>query len=354
MRSFFLLSLISLLIAAPGRSELGSEPVSVSVSTGETRSHPIASLPEGPFEIIASIDPSTREGGDLQALACLQLGWPNSTAAVLRSEEPLVYGFEVREGNGIGFWESWLGDTNATHNDPAPLPPGWADQTKYQLPNRFAPRDKPYQVRIVGIPGKRGTTLRIFFEHFDRPLEEHQFPGQLSGSSVVAISSLGGIEPNKNTSSFTVSISPLSEEEAAGDPTPRETVLRAIDFSRPEMQSVAASIREGDLDEAGRLFLRHLRTRNEPKGPDWEEVEDVVLHPDYREIARANLAGSYGNSGWFGDFAPQWTDANGETHRRVHPDGTINWSRENGHLNRHFHWVALAKTWEETGDSRYA
>ena len=99
-----------------------------------------------------------------------------------------------------------------------------------------------------------------------------------------------------------------------------------------------------------------MRTRTDPPGPTWEHVSDRQLVSNWKEVADEVLAGRYGTLGFSTNFAESWTDPNGETHRWVTQADPLqlNWERENGHLNRHFHWVSLAKAWDETRDVRYA
>ena len=326
----------------------------LTTAAGESRVEYLGNLPEGVFVIEGAVDPSTEPGGHLQAVATVMLGWSSEEVPVLRSRDVPSIGFEIREGSGRGMWEVWIDGVNETTRQPDPEPPGWVRGGEYQQPHQFLQRDVAYPVRIVGQPDGNGTKLEFFFEHFDRPVATHRVARGLSGLPVHLLSNYGGKERAVNTSRFEIEIRAIALEEAKRVPSPREVVLNALDFSRPELNAVAAARRKGNEELAGQLLLRHLRQRTKPRGPTWEEVAEVVLHPDYRTIAAENVAGLYGNLGWYAQFDSEWTDANGETHVRVLPDGSINWARENGHLNRHFHWVALAKTWEETRDPKYA
>ena len=110
------------------------------------------------------------------------------------------------------------------------------------------------------------------------------------------------------------------------------------------MKEVAKCWNDGQKKEAGRLLLKHFRFRSKPAGPD---INEVANDPNYQKVADEVLANRYGTLGWGAQFADRWTDANGKVHRWVLDDGSINWRRENGHLNRHFHWVALAKAFHD-------
>ncbi len=351
----FPLHLSRAIIFLCGGALVAAEPVHVETSPGQTRHVAIATLPPGAFVIEGEVDPALVEGGDLQAVATILLGWGGTGEPSSRSTEDPAIGFEMREGNSIGSWQIWIDGTNETSRKPDPEPAGWYEASPYQRPDQFLQRDGAYPVRITGIPrADGGTLLRFYFLHFDRPVAEHRVNRRLSGAPVHILATLGGNGTEASASRFSLGVREVSAEEANSEPSPLEIVIEALDLSRPEMEPVDSALQKGDRDEAGRRLLRHFQTRSQPRGPSWEEVADVVLHPDYLTIANENLSGRYGNAGWFSQFAAEWTDANGETHSRVLPDGSINWARENGHLNRHFHWVALAKTWEETGDPKYA
>lgn len=324
------------------------------LTPSEPRHEVVGILPTGAFILEGALDPSLTPGGNLQAVAAISFGWDEAETPVVRNTETPNVTLELREGNGLGSWTVWVDGVNESEREPVPKPAGWGLHPEYQRFNRFRQRDGAYRIKIAGIPQGDTTLFRFYFEHFDRPLYEQLVERSFAGTAVHALVPAGNQDTVGNQSRFSLTLGGVTEEDAATDPNPTEVVLRALDYSRPEFAPIAAAVREGNLEAAGRLFLRHMRTRNQPNGPRWEEVSNTVLHPDYRTIAKENLEGRYGNLGWFSQFDSQWTDANGEVHLRVLPDGTINWARENGHLNRHFHWVALAKSYEETGQAKYA
>lgn len=79
-----------------------------------------------------------------------------------------------------------------------------------------------------------------------------------------------------------------------------------------------------------------------------------MAHPEFVTVAKEAVAGRYAKLGWWANFASEWTDADGRTHKWVLPNGSVNWARDNGHLNRHFHWVAMAAAWRKTGEATFA
>ena len=322
------------------------------VRTGDTKHEAAGPLPGGAFVIEGEIDPSVTPGGDLQAVASVLLGWTSETTPETRSRETPAIAFEFREGSGIGSWEIWIDGINETTRHPNPKPPGWAWGGKYQQPHLFRQRDGAYPFRIVGIPEEEGNTrLRFFFRHFDRPVAEHRVQHAMASSLVILHATLGGNQEAQETSNFEVQIRNATEAEFSPEMSPRDIVLDALDLDHPALGEIASVLEAGDREMAGRLILDHFRDRDQPRGPSLDEYEhggnDI-------EIADNSLAGRYGTLGWFSRFAPEWTDANGETHPWILPDGAINWARENGHLNRHFHWVAYALADRQTGDPKYA
>ena len=336
-------------------ADLVSAEFTIETKSGKWQHQACERLPDGAFVVEGSVDPSSEPGGDLQAVASVLLGWRSESIPAPRSTEVPSIAFEVREGNGIGSWEVWIDGVNETARQPNPKPASWAWDGQNQLPNQFTQRDGSYPIRIVGVPQRDGATLlRFYFQHLDRPVAEHFVRHPLAGTKVFAITVLGGNSDAENSASFDLHSKSIPSKEANSDWTPREAVLRALDLSRPELKPIADALEKDAMDLAGRLLLGHFRTRSSPKGPSWDEVKDVVLHPDYAKVANETLKGSYGTVGWFSQFATHWKDANGKTHQWVNPDGTLNWARDNGHFNRHFHWCALAKAWEESRDARYA
>ncbi len=336
---------------------LAQETVRLQASPQETQSR-VLSGPDPDaecFSIEARIDPVEVEGGDFQMLASLALGLPDDAGD--RTRQSLM--LDLREGNGRAVYTFWHRDKTLSRNEPDPKPPGWRDSGEFQHPDELMLRDGGGQkVRLVVWPEGEGSKVRLFLDEMDRPKEEHSLDERISVGVVKLFATRGGqeAEPTRTSVFSDIEFKELSVEEAQALPGFSEIVLRAIDFSHPEMAPVAAAIQKGDRELAGKLLLRHMRTRTSPKGPSLDEVEPVILHPDWKRIADETLAGRYGTKGYFTEFTDAWTDTNGDTHRWVLEEEPlrINWPRDNGNLNRHFHWLSLAKAWEATDDGRYA
>lgn len=303
------------------------------------------------FEITFTLDPSTTEGGNMQAVSAIAIG-VNPDKPLLRDPDADQVEIDLREGSGRGFFEIWNGNKNLTMEKPDPFPPGWMDQKEYQMPHVFLQREGAYPVKLIVTPEGNGSLLRVYFDHFDRTVAEHSLGHSFTPKNLTFFSTLGGGDITSNTAVLSnFQIREIPEEAAQADREPWETILRGLNYSIPELKPVADAIRKGNMDNARTMFLRHMRTRNRPAGPDIEAEE---MHPDYKEITRAALKGEYGTTGWFAGIAPGWTDAAGEYHSWVNEDGTVNWKRCNGHLNRHFHWVAMAKVYHENDDADIA
>lgn len=327
------------------------EAMSISARRGEHVHRVLDKLPQGGFAIDARIDPSTKPGGNLQAVSALVLGWDDKrTKPSLRCETVPHVAFELREGSGRGFWEVWIDGENQTSAIPDPKPAGWMDNSPYQAHHVFRQRDGAYSIRITGVPDDGETILRFYVEHMDRPVAVHRVTRQLHAAPI-AITSLGGQQNATNTATFDVRAQSTDAVDAKESLAPWQIVLQALDYERAELKEVKEAVDGGDTENAKKLFLQHMRERSMPRGPALNTFE---MHPNYRNVADAAIHNRYGRLGWFDDFAEQWTDAAGESHSFVLPNGTINWGRDHGHLNRHFHWVALALADHETSDPRYA
>lgn len=328
-----------------------SQPVHLDPATGQSRHFVLPPPPDSPFVIEGTVDPVTSAGGELQAVASIVLGWPGDTPPQPRSRQQPCVNFEIREGSGIGSWEVWIDGINETTREPRPEPAGWAKRGKYQLPNLFRQRDGAYPVRIVGLPRDGGTLLQFFFDHLDRPVAEHLVRHHIADRPVIAHALLGGNKPAQIRAEFDLTIRSLDSDEPVTTPSARDIVLAALDLEHPALVRVAEAIAADDKPTAAQLFLDHMRTRKQPLGPSLDEFGELGNH---LEIASEVLAGRYGTVGWFSQFASQWTDANGTVHPWILENGSVNWARENGHLNRHFHWVSLAFAHRETSEPAYA
>ncbi len=302
--------------------------------------------------IDVNVDPSTTLGGNDQAVSAILLGWGNeSVTPRFRNATVPHVSFEIREGNGRGFWEIWIDGKNQTSPIPNPKPDGWMDTTPYQFHNVFRQRDGTYSMRVVGIPQQEETILRFYVEHMDRPVAEHRVKNAVQAIAPIAIASLGGQQDVTNTATFAIESKAISPDMANASPKPWEIVLQALDYKRPELADVAAAMKAGKTSKAKSLFLQHMRKRKLPAGPKLDTFE---MHPNYRKVADSVVNNQYGRIGWFDDFASEWTDASGIKRSFMLPDKTVDWVHDNGHLNRHFHWVALAYADNESNNDRYA
>lgn len=320
------------------------------LGAGESAHRSLGTVPDGAFIIEGSFDPSLRTGGDLQSVAAIILGWEGSGVPETRSRNVPSVAFEIREGNGMGFWEVWIDGINETLRQPNPKPPGWAWDGKNQQPHHFSQRDGPYPFKLVAVPRGNGQTdLKFYVLHFDRPVAEHRVSHRLAELPFYSHGSFGGKGASGNLE-VSLSVRGVSAEELPAAPSPRDLVLGALDLEHPDLAEVAASIRGGDPKRAGRLFLEHLATRESPRGPSLDEFGELDRHV---EIADHSAAGRYGTLGWFSEFAPQWKGSDGTVHSWILPNGTVNWARDKGHLNRHFHWVSYGFADRETGDPKY-
>ncbi len=308
------------------------------------------------FVLELRIDPVEAAGGDLQVVAGLMLGLDEGETVESGTAGQLRVDF--REGGDRAAFTFWHRKTCLTMVEPDPKPPGWVENRDYQHPHVLPHREGVgHRMKLAVWPEGQGSCVRLFVDFFDRPVEEHVLPERIRAGVVKWFTMRGGSEPEvRRTSRFSGwSFSAVSAAEAARLPSVAESVLSAIDETHPAMQPVARAVREGRVDEAQALLLQHLRTRTEPMGPAIEEMADVILHPNWRKIADEAVAGRYATVGYFDGFVDAWTDTNGETHPWVLQKEPLqlNWARDNGHLNRHFHWVSMARAWQEGEDARY-
>lgn len=329
-------------------------PLTLTASSGSMAQAPLGKILQGAFVLEGTIDPALEPGGDPQTVAAIVIAAPRLPADSGKPSEHQAVCLALSEGAGRGHWTISIDGHNETGREPTPKPPGWYARSGYQQPNWFSQRDGGYRLRIVGLPRRDGMLLRFFIGPVDRPVAEYEIDRRLTDAQCWLQLQQSGDSGRAGRASFNVTLRSAAAPDAEALPTAAELILAALDETRPEVRPAIAAFREGRPEQAVSLLLQHMRSRRHPAGPSWDEVTQQVLHPDYREIAEANLAGRYGNLGWFSQFAADWTDANGKTHARVLPDGSINWARENGFLNRHFHWVALAKAFDDTADDRYA
>ena len=310
------------------------------------------------FSIEVTVDPVKEVDGDLQVVAGFSVGMA-STEAKAKDRNQSALTFDLREGGGRAAYTFSHRSKNLTLYQPDPEPAGWVDTKEYQHSHVLPMHDETgYHVKLMVWPEGTGSRVRLFVDSMDRPKEEHFIKEPITAGVVKFFTMRGGAlgEPTRISRLTSPKFKTLTQNEATELPTHSEIVLRALDHAYPPMKPIAGKSRQGKHAEAEVLFLRHMRNRTSPKGPTWKHVSSTVLHPDYRKISDALLADQFATIGYFDGFVDAWTDTNGDTHRWVLEKEPlqINWSRDNGHLNRHFHWVSLAKTWDETGDARYA
>lgn len=350
-------ALLICLLFAPS---LRAEPVELAAKSGQWSESLVDGIvPEAEsFMVEVTIDPVEAAGGDLEVIAGLVIGLEN--AGVPASAANAGLRLDLREGNGRARFDLWHRGKPLAEREPRPKPAGWwGPNPDHQHPNELPFREgKGHRITLAVTPEAEGSRLRLFVDFDDRPVEEHRLEERVRAGVVKLFAVRGGAGTKvSHTSRFTVFRAERVDVQTASQLPPMwESVLRALDLSHPAMQPVAQAIREQRMDTAKTLFLQHMRTRREPVGPSLGEVGATVLHPDWRKIADAALKGSYGTEGYFAKLAPSWTDTTGETHRWVIQQEPLqlNWAHENGHLNRHFHWVSLARAWEESPQSAYA
>lgn len=352
--NFFAALLICLLFVP----SLRAEPVELAAKSGQWSESLVEGIvPEAEsFVVEAQIDPVVREGGDLQVVAGLVVGLKNGVR--VQDGEGGALRADLREGGERSAFTFWHRKTYLTMQEPNPKPPGWMDNRDYQHPNELPFREGTgHRIKLAVWPEGEGSRVRLFVNHFDRPMEEHLLPERIRAGVVKLFTMRGGNETDvRQTSRFSeVTFRETTAEQAIELPSMAESVLWALDFSHSAMQPVARAIQRGRMDEAKTLFLRHMRTRREPRGPTPEEVPSVVLHPNWQKIADEAVAGRYATIGYFDGFVDAWTDTKGDSHRWVLQNEPLqlNWARDNGHLNRHFHWVSMARAWQENPRPQY-
>ncbi|MEZ6067151.1 MAG: heparinase II/III family protein [Planctomycetaceae bacterium] len=308
------------------------------------------------FSVEARIDPVEAAGGDLQVVAGVVVGLErerNGCGMASAASCVLIFAKAVSgRPYVLGIRKTCL-----TMLEPNPKPPGWMDNRDYQHPNELPFREGAgHRIKLVVWPEDEGSRVRLFVDFMDRPAEEHVLPERIRAGVVKLFAMRGGKEEVRQTSRFSeVLFATMTSEQARQLPSMAESVLRALDFNHPAMQPVSKAVEEGRMEEAKTLLLRHMRTRREPKGPSLKEVPSVVLHPNWQKISDEAVAGRFATIGYFDGFVDAWTDTNGESHRWVLQKQPLqlNWARDNGHLNRHFHWVSMARAWQEKSDPKY-
>lgn len=304
------------------------------------------------FMVEVAIDPTQNRQGDSQAIAGIAIDLGDKVTNALPSRDRRGICFELREGTTGGFWDIWIDGINEPRREPSPRPPGWVDNRQYQKPWEFTPYSGTYRLRIAGSPAGKGTHLRFYFEHFDRPVFEHTVSRTVTPGQIGFYAVTGGTEPRTNTATFqNFSVQEISDLEPIINPSARDIVLDAVDLKHPRMKDVAAAVARNDRALAGQRLLEHFRTRTTPAGPGFQ----VEYHGiNYREVANAVLEDRYGTLGPFMKFEKTYVDGAGNRQPFVDDQDVIRWDLCHGHLTRHFHWVSLAKAYSENQDKRYA
>jgi hypothetical protein len=309
------------------------------------------------FSIEMQIDPVEAEGGDLQVVSGFIVG--------LQEGDHVQDGIggqlrvDLREGSERAAYGLWHRKEFLTKQDPNPKPPGWWSSPEYQHPNVLPFREETgHRVKVVVWPEGEKSRVRLFVDFLDRPAEEHLFPERIRAGMVKLFTMRGGQEKEtRQTTRFSnIAVQKIDKDEARELPSMAESILDSLDLTHPALHAVQRAISGGKRNEAVKIFLNHMRNRVEPRGPTFEEISDVVLHPSWQKISDEALLGRYGTVGYFDGFTDAWKDTNGETHPWVlqREPLRLNWARENGHLNRHFHWVSLARAWRENPRPEYA
>ncbi|MAS93914.1 MAG: hypothetical protein CMO55_12035 [Verrucomicrobiales bacterium] len=352
MLRFGLVALLGVFVVPAGALE-------VTVHSGLWKESPVESVNPSAesFSMEFRVDPVATEGGDLQVIAGAMVGLKENES--VQSGEGGQLRVDFREGGDRAAFTLWHRKTNLTLQQPDPRPPGWMDNRDYQHPHVLPFREgKGHWAKLIVWPEGEGSRVRLFVDFEDRPVEEHLLPERVQAGKITLFTMRGGNEPDlSRTTRFSeVQFSELTPEAARRLPSMAESVLGAIDLSTLAMRPIAQALEKGQQQQALALFLHHMRNRQQPKGPAIEEVADVVLHPDWQTIADNALVGKYGSIGYFTSFVEAWTDTKGESHPWVLQNDPlqVNWARCNGHLNRHFHWVSLARAWQENHDPKYA
>ena len=293
------------------------------------------------YRFDAWIDPVKRSGGNFEVAPGFSFGLPTAdTNAIPYGDTSPKIAISVREQGDRGFWSLFIDGVDISAN---PADRGNHDNKEYQKPNVFAYRDGPYHVRIVCIPEDGRTRLRLYFEDMFRPAEEHLIPRWVEPQYAGYYGTIGGKRVATETVVFEkVTFCTLSREEALRVPSSAEAVLAALDLEQNALAEVRRLMGQGDAVGAQAVFDRYMRRRTTPPGAPLDSA--FLYGANYREIANEALQGRYGTKGFFAEFSDQFVD----------PDGSIHWERDNGYLNRHFHWCSLAKTYSKTKDGRYA
>ena len=339
---------------------IGAQEITLSVSSQEWEQWPVQGIDPNAesFVVEALIDPVIAKGGDLQVVSGIVFGLQDDSIPV---SKPLVsLRLHLREGAQRASFDLWNRGIPLSKQIPHPRPTGWTNPSdEYQNPAALPFREGiGHRIKIVVWPSGDGSRIRLFVDFDDRPTEDHIVDERIRAGVVKLFTTRGGQDSNVSRTSRLTLLRAESIDASDADslPSSSDSVLAALDLSHPKMQPVARAMRQDNRKLAKKLLLEHMRTRQKPVGPSLKEAEATAYHPDWQVIADEVLANRYGTIGYFSQFASEWTDTTGQTHSWVLQQKPlrVNWPRCNGHLNRHFHWVSLARAWKANPNPEYA
>ena len=261
----------------------------------------------------------------------------------VRDESGRAIVFEIKEVAVRALWTLRWPDGAYPVPSPTPRPKAWIDNGQYQHPHVVPFSATGYPVRLALNSRGEATRLRLYVEYFDRAIVDVMLSKTFRPQSAKVFSKSKVVTENvSDFSGLTISV------PREGEMSHAEVLLEAINPDHPAMTDIIGATSDVQAIAA---TLHYFRTRSTPSGPP---LSAPALHPAWQEIADAALANKYGSTlGFFTGFDKQWTDAKGSTHPFVTEDETLNWARDPGHLTRHFHWLSLAKAYEQNGDARY-
>ena len=278
------------------------------------------------------IDPSVKDADD-RVVAGIEIRDQSQPAIV----------FEIKEVPTRALWTLRWPDGSFPKPSPTPRPKAWVDTGQYQHPHVAAYSDAGYPVRLSLTPVDNATRLRLYVNHFDRPAVDVTLSTAFRPQSAKVFTKSAAALDSMSSFCDVKAGSPRTDEMSHA-----EILLKAIDRTHPAMEDVASETNDA---RAIAKLIQHFRTRVTPTGPS---MSAPALHPAWQEIADAALADKYGATrGYFIDFDTEWSDAKGNAHPFVAEDASLNWARDPGHFTRHFHWLSLAKTFQETGEAKY-
>ncbi len=299
--------------------------------------------PGGPGEalvLVARIDPVVDPAGNDGVEVVVSLGVPEDANADPRQPIPPRVAVTLRDRGADGDWALWLDGTNVTGNPPDRG--NYDGRADLQRPDIFAQPPGPVYLRLVLAPEEGRTLVRLYAVDPFRPVEEHRIDGCVTATCCAIVASAGEGATTAAVRIEDVSARIVAATAALAPATPAEAVMAALNLECPALLGVKEALVEGRSAEARARFLLHMRSRREPKGSGLDDP--LLTGANWQEIADEALRGRYGTKGFGAGFSDQFVD----------PDGTLRWERDNGFLNRHFHWCSLAKAFEASCDARYA